>query len=192
MHLWVELPTSHAESFQSLLRRRVTVLKNTHLCEGRRRRTSPLSWSLEGIVQAAGAAVNQSRQHLSSGSSVMNSSQGIQLVPMTGGMSNSSSSAAQGATNNPSSGPSSISITQSDEAFVLFGVQGARRTLELAQIDAKAHCNDSSFFPALRKSYRDNRGFLRYWFSVWQLNYCDFVKVSTSSFVSCYSISVEG
>ena len=63
------------------------------------------------------------------------------------------------------------------ELFVLFGVDGARRTLELAQIDVSKHLDDGSFFRDLRQQYKELRGFWRYWLSIWQLQYCDFVKV---------------
>jgi len=59
---------------------------------------------------------------------------------------------------------------------VLFGVKGSRRTLDLAQVPTDIHNNDRAFFFELRKRYRNLRGFWRYWFSVWQLRHCDFVK----------------
>jgi hypothetical protein len=71
-----------------------------------------------------------------------------------------------------------INIAGNTELFVLFGVKGWRRTLELAQIDVSKHMDDDTFFQALLKEYRNCRGFLRYWLSVWQFQYCDFVKVS--------------
>jgi hypothetical protein len=65
-----------------------------------------------------------------------------------------------------------------NELLILFGVIGSRRTLELAQIDTKQYTKDGTFFHDLKKSYKEFRGFWRYWFSVWRLSYCDFVKVS--------------
>jgi hypothetical protein len=62
---------------------------------------------------------------------------------------------------------------------VLFGVKGARRTLELAQIDTKRYKDDGPFFKELRMHYKQLRGFWRRWFSVWRLKHCDFVKVCT-------------
>jgi hypothetical protein len=70
-----------------------------------------------------------------------------------------------------------LSTETEHELFILFGVQGARKTLELAQIDVTKHADDSSFFCDLRKEYKRLRGFWRYWLSIWQLKYCDFVKV---------------
>jgi hypothetical protein len=70
-----------------------------------------------------------------------------------------------------------LSTETENELFVLFGVQGACKTLELAQIDVTKHVEDSSFFRDPRREYRRLRGFWRYWLSIWQLKYCDFVKV---------------
>ena len=71
----------------------------------------------------------------------------------------------------------SIAIPLAAQWFVFFGVKGPRRTLELAQINAKNYVNDSAFFKDMSKHYKSLRGYLRYWFSVWRLTYCDFVKV---------------
>ena len=71
-----------------------------------------------------------------------------------------------------------IATPPHSELVVLFGVKGKRRTLELAQIDVSKHKDDKIFFQDLRREYRQRRGFLRYWFSLWQLRYCDFVRVS--------------
>jgi hypothetical protein len=73
-----------------------------------------------------------------------------------------------------------LSTETENELFVLFGVQGARKTLELAQIDVTKYVEDISFFRDLRREYRQLRGFWRYWLSIWQLKYCDFVKVPQS------------
>jgi hypothetical protein len=62
--------------------------------------------------------------------------------------------------------------------FVLLGVKGKRRTLELAQIDMATYQDDGAFFRDLRENYAQLRGFMRCWFSIWQFSYCDFVKVN--------------
>lgn len=71
----------------------------------------------------------------------------------------------------------SITMVPTDQSFVLFGVKGTRKTPELAQIDAKRHSDDSTFFHDLRLVYRQHRGLWRYCLSVWRLSHCDFVKV---------------
>lgn len=80
----------------------------------------------------------------------------------------------------------------SSDLFVLFGVHRSRRTLEFAQVPVTTN-EDKPFFLELRARYRELRGFWRYWLSVWQLKYCDFVKVSVLLFaaqqiqrVNCY------
>jgi hypothetical protein len=39
--------------------------------------------------------------------------------------------------------------------FVLFGVKGSRRTLELPQIDTKKYNDDRTFFAELRNQYKN-------------------------------------
>jgi hypothetical protein len=73
-----------------------------------------------------------------------------------------------------------INRRQLGELFVLFGVKGRRQTLELAQLNVSDYANDSMFFQALSSEYKNLRGFLRYWLSIWQLQHCDFVKVRSS------------
>lgn len=70
-----------------------------------------------------------------------------------------------------------ITISPQDEAFVLFGVDGARRTPGLAQIDTKKHHNDDAFFTNLQEQYKRYRGLWRYWGSIWQFHHCDFIRV---------------
>ncbi|MCJ1459964.1 hypothetical protein MMC28_010343 [Mycoblastus sanguinarius] len=70
----------------------------------------------------------------------------------------------------------SIEMPEIDQALVLFGVKGPRRTLELAQIDTLRHGQDGLLFWTLGKEYKKLRGALRYWFSIWRLSHCDFVK----------------
>lgn len=81
------------------------------------------------------------------------------------------------ASSNPQPSQTGNNLTRVDKLFVLFGVKGTRRTLELAQIDTYNYASDGEFFGGLKKEYRGLRGYLRYWFSVWQLSHCDFVKV---------------
>ncbi|KAL2836694.1 hypothetical protein BJX68DRAFT_259827 [Aspergillus pseudodeflectus] len=62
------------------------------------------------------------------------------------------------------------------QSWVLFGVQGARRTLAPAQILINGQSTDHSFFQELRKCYHTNRGRVRLWFSIWRLDFCEVVK----------------
>jgi hypothetical protein len=65
---------------------------------------------------------------------------------------------------------------QMSDLRILFGVQAERRTLELVQIKDGDYVDDS-FFIHLRSIHRTVRGFCKHWFSFWQFNHCDFVKV---------------
>jgi hypothetical protein len=61
--------------------------------------------------------------------------------------------------------------------FILFGVQGSRRSIELEHIEIDDYINDSHFYSSLRKHYRQHRGRLKLWLSIWRLGFCDGVKV---------------
>ena len=84
----------------------------------------------------------------------------------------------------PSSATSVGSLSSSinipgNEDFVLLGINGTRRTLDLVHIKTtKENDDDLKFFDALLRSYASLRGTMRRWFSIWQLTHCDFVKVS--------------
>jgi hypothetical protein len=76
--------------------------------------------------------------------------------------------------------PVSIPSSSNSELFIIFGVEGGRRTLEIAHLNTLKLKDDSEFFKHLCREYRRLRGYLRRWFSIWQLRYCDFVKVRTT------------
>jgi len=97
---------------------------------------------------------------------------------------------------NPILGPSSRSspgghtgidvLPPSSSGFVLFGVKGTRRTLELPQLHVNDYHKDPGFFLELCDQYRASQRYWRHYFSVWKFGYCDFVKVSpTASAVKC-------
>ena len=70
-----------------------------------------------------------------------------------------------------------VFIPATSELFVLFAVQGARRTLELAHITVDQKVDDEAFFHKIRIRYKEKRGFLRYWLSIWQLKDCEMAMV---------------
>lgn len=70
-----------------------------------------------------------------------------------------------------------INMPQIPESRVLFGVKGPRLTLELDEIKILAAHDDNDLLRSIREEHKRPRGWLRYWFSVWQLQHCDFVKV---------------
>lgn len=95
-------------------------------------------------------------------------------LPISTQYSNGNSS--NGLTSGTQGPQANIIISASNDFYVLFAVKGWRRTLELAQIHIPSSIDDEAFFKALLQEYRNRRGFLRYYFSVWQFRHCDFVK----------------
>lgn len=176
MHLWTELSIPDAEDYQSFLRRRNIVYQHNHLCKIRQRRT-PMITSLAGILRAAGSAANPRKWYGSSSRSSAPSSQGTQSKSVIGRATGTRPPPQATASSNQQATQTIINIPPINQAFVLFGVKGTRRTLELAQINANKYLNDNAFFENMRKQYRELRGCLRYWFSIWRFSHCDFVKV---------------
>ena len=151
-----------------------------HLCALRRHK-QPGSRMLEGIrsairsVSGTNGSVNSSVVE-SASTSLGTAAQEQQMQRATLG---TTPEAAMPARSSQPSPQTNIIMPQSNESVVLFGVKGARRTLELAQIDTLKHNEDEIFFQSLKKEYQRLRGVLRCWFSVWRMRHCDFVKVST-------------
>lgn len=63
------------------------------------------------------------------------------------------------------------------QGWILFGVQGPRRTLTPSQISVHNQSTDYTVFQELKECYQANRGRLRLWFSIWRLEFCEVVKV---------------
>ena len=168
----------HAAKLKTLLECRRNVTKTNHLC-GLRIRKRCWTWStvLDGIKQLAGSVSGQRGS-----SSLAGSAQAISLQATSAPQVGQASNTALEPTSlelqvSGRHGPqTSISMPQNNQSFVLFGVAGKRRTLGLAQIDTVKYFDDSVFFSTMLREYRELRGSLRYWFSLWRLNHCDFVK----------------
>jgi len=156
------------------------VSQHDHLCTVKEGKPEPFK-SLLGLIQAAVSASNPRQWHGSASSSSAIPSQNNGNTGGTRG----NSQAGGGSVPIPRKPlPMSqqvintiVAMPQTHRLFILFAVKGSRRTPELAQIDTTIYTNDGAFFEHMRERYRELRGFLRYWFSVWQFNHCDFVKV---------------
>lgn len=74
-------------------------------------------------------------------------------------------------------GQGTLRPTGQNQSWILFGVQGARRTLTPTQISINDQSTDDSVFQGLKECYQTHRGRLRLWFSIWQLECCEVVKV---------------
>lgn len=104
-----------------------------------------------------------------------------------------SSTPQRSQTNQQQSTNTAIDVRGTNQSVVLLGVKGPRITLELAQIDTLKYGRDDLFFWALKQQYKQLRGNLRYWLSVWTLSHCDFVKVESkriSDGAQCLPMSV--
>jgi hypothetical protein len=168
-------------SYQLLLEQRGNRLQYNHLCKLTNSRSRRFAFT--NFVQAA-SGIMQHVCHVynSSSSSSATTSSGTSLPTnntptQTGGANIPCQSLSL---SNQQSCLTGLNTATFNQLFILFGVKGPRRTLELAQIDTKRYTDDRTFFRDLRQKYRELRGFWRYWFSVWRLRHCDFVKVYPS------------
>lgn len=148
---------------------------------------------LAGILHAAGSNSNPRVWFGSLGMSSGTSQQGTR-ISSTGSVGQTSiRMTSQGtASSNPQPSQTGNNIARVNQLFVLFGVKGTRRTPELAQMNTYNYATDGEFFEDLKKEYRGLRGYLRYWFSVWQFSHCDFVKVCRWLKVSCCAYATNG
>lgn len=176
-----------AETFQLLLKQRGSITQQNHLCRGRLKRFP--AWSfLAGVTHAVGSSQNLQPSNGSTASSLTTSNREPRLSTLIRPTRASGASISRlGQVSSNQQGPhEAIPIISPDHFFVLFGIEGTRKSLELAQIDVKEYKNDSTFFNKLLLEYQPRRGFLRYWFSVWRLSHCDFVKACSMSSHSSY------
>lgn len=175
-HLWTEISIVQAERYRMLLNLRDTTEHN-HLCGLKRRNISIIAF-LGGFIRAAGSGFNSRIWYGSSLRSPGNSQKGTQHSNVGGIGQTGTGMTPQGmVSSNSQNSQMPINIARVKSLFVLFGVKGTRRTPELAQMDAYSYASDCEFFGHLKKKYRELRGYLRYWFSVWQFSHCDFVRV---------------
>lgn len=70
----------------------------------------------------------------------------------------------------------------SSAVYVLFGTKGPRKTFTPGQIRVGTSSTNIIFFRDLRVCFRRGRGFLRYWFSIWQIENCFVAKVPYQNF----------
>ena len=170
------MSTSHAELIRAILANRGTVDEHYHLC-GLRSRAS-------GGIQTSSPSTSRNEGQYSPSTGSLSS----QNPPTTDPGGNPPDRRAQGTsttrgshTNPQQSTNTAINVRDTNQSVILLGVKGSRITLELAQIDTIKYGRDDLFFWTLKRQYKQCRGSLRYWLSIWRLSHCDFVKVSRLS-----------
>ncbi|KAH6698143.1 hypothetical protein BKA61DRAFT_497437 [Leptodontidium sp. MPI-SDFR-AT-0119] len=175
---WADISLSQAESYRLILQRNRSTFQNNHLCRARRK----TSWraAFKGAVAKMTSPVSARTQRSELQGIIQPARlQNVQLRPSGGRIQQSihiSHNPAGSATINQNGVRVDIGELAGADLYVLFGVKGPRRTLELEQIKIKEYSNDNAFFQCLTQAYKKHRGFWRYWLSIWQLAYCDFVK----------------
>lgn len=168
----------HAKVLSDLLANRGTVNEQNHLCRPMRRQKI---WSWSRISDGVHYATS-GHQGEYSPSAAPSSSQdppriGVSRAPQHS-QTRDTSTTQEAQTNQQQPTITAINVQGTSQSVVLLGVKGSRITLELAQIDTTKNGKDNLFFRTLKQQYKQHRGSVRYWLSIWRLNHCDFVKVN--------------
>lgn len=195
--LWVEIPRVHGENLKMLARLNALEISENTLCSRIKRRHS--SWSISSLFGTI-TALSHFPQVKQSTSPNQVPLLGPEPGPKPGPRSSANADHAAPASTTPQSNIAQLTAPETNnsvagmptachqdtsvdvlaginsELFVILGVDGKRRTLDICHLDISKHKDDGDFFKGLLREYRKFRGFLRYWFSVWQLRHCDFVK----------------
>jgi hypothetical protein len=69
-------------------------------------------------------------------------------------------------------------LQQATWRWILFGVDAPHHSVNVEHIWIHDSVDDTDFFRSVREHYRKHRGIFNLLFSIWQLGYCDGVKVS--------------
>ena len=177
---WVEVTTEQYDLLVRVLDLMDDVPLSLHWC-GIQTRVPLISW-LTGIFRTAPAAL--SATSTSAAASRYTPSSFALSTPPSLPPGSQNSAALSSSTNQQTA---AVTMTQTQTAaicpphqiqgYILFGVQGGRRTLVPAQVPVYDSSSDYSVFKDLRKCYQAQRGRLRLWFSIWHLEYCSITKV---------------
>ena len=176
---------------KDLLANRGTVNTHDHLC-GLMLRQSFWSWSRvrDGIRYASPFASGQQGPHDPSagGSPSQNTATTTSGASSQTSWAPNTSITIGSQTNQQPLSNTVINVRGTNQSIILLGVKGPRITLELAQIDTLKYCRDALFFWTLKQQYKQCRGRLRHWLSIWKLTHCDFVKVIFKQNVNRFSV----
>ena len=197
MVMWHDVTEDAAEQFRSLLHMRGAYLEDCYLCLDLKNSVLVTCDASDAVLSPTLARYwrlffpishgQNSRPSATTSSSAQDSN--IQIAPVnpisttSTTPSNSSSLQSTQPSNNTAfigsqqANQSSISVATSPQGYVLYGVAASRPSLELAHLKTTLLGNDGELFARLRGDYRQFQGSLRYWFSIWYLSHCDFVKV---------------
>lgn len=178
IRLWKEVSLEEAELISQILPNLDENPPWPHRCRAKR---GTISWGpgLAGIIRTTMPMSSASQRYTPPGTAISSLTTGEGLQSTGVGQSNmgNQEQSQQGVV--VASQQSTAVLAHSATAiqsWILFGVQGSRRTMEISHIPINNQSNDSSLYRSLRQHYRTNRGRLKLWFSFWRLDYCEVVK----------------
>jgi hypothetical protein len=175
-------------------------LSRDHLCYGRQRErrswrqflpSSPISWMSARLEATSKCALDLEQAYsgvqVSSPTSSCQASKGQNSTILTNSSSrNDSPNLSSGgelcavSSNSQMSAPS-LAVGLTNDLRLVLGVKGKRRCLDVNQIDLNNRLNltDGDLISEIITAYKSARGWLRLYFSVYQLRFCAFKKVNT-------------
>lgn len=162
--LWKEISLKEAELISYILPNLDENPPWPHRCRVKR---DTISWGarLVGIIRTTISMSSASQRYTPPGSTIPSSTtgQGIQSTGVSqSNIGNQDQSQQQGVViAGQQSTAALVHPATAIQLWVLFGVQGSRRTLEINHIPINNQSNDSSFYRSLRQRYRTNRGRLK-------------------------------
>ena len=176
--LWKEISLEEAELINQMLPNLDKIPPWLHRCKVKKDTMSWMAW-LASMIRKTMPVSSASQRYTPPSSAISSPTTGQASQSATIGQSNADQDQSQHQRAVIASQQSTAALVHpatTIQSWVLFGVQGSRRTLEVNHIPVNNHSNDTSLYCSLRQHYRANRGRLRLWFSFWRLDYCEVVK----------------
>lgn len=182
---WIEISSEQHELVRGVLDLMDNTLLSPHRCRSRKMRVPPIAWVTDifRTTPAAPPAASTSAAASRYIPSSLATSTFPSVPPGTQHSAALSNSSYQ--QTDPTTAAQVQTIARGPpnqvHSYILFGVQGGRRTMVPAQVPVYDWSTDSSVFRALRQCYQAQRGRLRLSFSIWRLEHCAVVKVNILS-----------
>ncbi|ORY06745.1 hypothetical protein BCR34DRAFT_616857 [Clohesyomyces aquaticus] len=179
--IWSEISLGEAELIDALIPTLGTGSPSPHRCLIRKEKIS-IRHRLKGIINAA-ASFSRAGQRYTPPNNASSSFR-TENYPQARGSSQPTNTSShrpqqQGGTTPGQTPPHSTPpprIPPPVALWIVFGVQQPRRNVRIDHIPVSRGTSDRNFYRALRECYKRGRGWLRLWFSMWRLHYCDIVK----------------
>ncbi|KAF2650593.1 hypothetical protein K491DRAFT_761638 [Lophiostoma macrostomum CBS 122681] len=180
---WSTISAEHSELVTKTLELSDSEPQMSYWCAIRRKRRQVSEWSIANLWGCSPAptsvAISSAAQRYTPSGNAHTSPASVtarsNLNPAQQGTASSTTNQCAVSTQNQAQ-RSTTNIRNKKQSYILFGVQGSRKTLTPSEVFVNDQTTDASVFQRLKTRYRIDRGWLRLWFSIWRLEYCEVVK----------------